>query len=367
VDGQPVFEDASLLCYRLFDIANEIDLERAHRLLSSETKRLKLGREGAEYLLMPNPPLGIELGRRTLTLGDARHEVEGSLRLFDHGAASVALRVPIPKGTSLEALIPLADALYDSQAVEALCLELLNGLRPALDPALEAPHLWEQTESYTVIHARKLEGDPPAQALLKADLARLLLGERAVRLSPRERAEVTQHAFSYSESDLAVVDWNSAFVYEPSGSLDIPVVLDICNAQLLELRYYDDQLDRHIQETYTAMQRHARRPAMFSGPYKPLARRVLVTLLDLSELIERVENSLKIIGDFYLAKVYEAALVRLRVRAWQATVTRKQRLLQEVYGLIKGEIDSSRSFILEATVVILIVSEILVAIASLKP
>jgi hypothetical protein len=37
-----------------------------------------------------------------------------------------------------------------------------------------------------------------------------------------------------------------------------------------------------------------------------------------------------------------------------------------VYSLIKGEIDSSRSFILEATVVILIVSEILVAIASLK-
>lgn len=366
MDGQPIFEDASLLCYRLFDIANEIDLEKARRLVAEETKRLRLSREGSEYLQLPNPPLGIELGKRTLVVGEGRYEVDGAIRLFDHGAASVALALPIPPGTSLDALIPFADALFDSQAVEALCLELLNGLRHALAPAMEDPHLWEQNESYTVIFARKIKGEPTAAELLEADLARLLLGEKG-RLSPREKAEVLQHAFSYSERDLAVVDWNSAFVYEPSGSPDIPVVLDICNAQLLELRYYDEQLDRNIGEAYDALQRHARRPALFASPYKPLARRVLISLLDLAELIERVENSLKIIGDFYLAKVYEGALVRLRVRAWQATVTRKLQLLQNVYSLIKGEIDSSRSFILEATVVILIVSEILVAIASVHP
>jgi hypothetical protein len=147
--------------------------------------------------------------------------------------------------------------------------------------------------------------------------------------------------------------------------MDIPTVLEICNAQLLELRYFDDQLDRSLRETYDSMQSHARRPVIFTNPYKPLARRVLITLLDLSELIERVENSLKIIGDFYLAKVYEAALFRLRVRAWQATVTRKQQILQNIYELIKGEVDASRSFTLEATVVILIVSEVVLAIASL--
>lgn len=366
MDSQPIFEDASLLCYRLFDIANEIDLEHARRLVAEEARRLRLSRAGSEYLLMPSPPLGIELGKRILTLASGRYEVDTAIRLFDHGAASVQLTFPIPRGTSLEALIPLADALYDSQAVEALTLELLNGLRRALEPAMEAPHLWEQNESYTVIFARKVAGDPTAAELMRADLGRLLLGEAALRLSARERADVTQHAFSYSEQDLAVIDWNSAFVYEPSGSSDIPVVLEISNAQLLELRYYDDQLDRHIRETYDAMQSHTRRPGLFSNPYKPLARRVLVTLLDLSELLERVENSLKIIGDFYLAKVYEAALVRLRVRAWQATVTRKLQLLQNVYELIKGELDSARSFTLEATVVILIVSEVILAIASLK-
>lgn len=366
MDGQPILEDASLLCYRIFDIASEIDLEKARRLVAEETRRLRLSRAGSEYLLMPSPPLGIELGKRTLTLSSGTYEVDGSVRLFDHGAASVMLTLPVRPGTSLEALIPLADELYDSQAVEKLSLELIEGLRRTMALAIIDPHLWEQNESYTIVFARKVRGDPSASDLLKADLGRLLLGEKDQKLSVRERADVTQHAFSYSETDLAVVDWNSAFVYEPSGSSDIPTVLEICNAQLLELRYYDDQLDRHIRETYDSMQRHARRPALFANPYKPLARRVLLTLLDLSELIERVENSLKIIGDFYLAKVYEAALHRLRVRAWQATVTRKQQIFQNVYELIKGEVDASRSFTLEATVVILIVSEIVLAIASLK-
>jgi hypothetical protein len=161
------------------------------------------------------------------------------------------------------------------------------------------------------------------------------------------------------------VDWNSAFVYEPSGSHDIPDVLEICNAQLLELRYYDDLLDTHIRRIHDNQEALRRRRwwSIFRSPYKVLARRVLVTLLDMSEFIERVENSLKIIGDFYLAKVYEASVRRLRIPAWQASVTRKQQMLANVYQLLKGEVDTDRALTLEATIVVLIISEILFAAA----
>ncbi|HYO52416.1 MAG TPA: hypothetical protein VEU50_06495, partial [Archangium sp.] len=72
-------------------------------------------------------------------------------------------------------------------------------------------------------------------------------------------------------------------------------------------------------------------------------------------------NSLKIIGDFYLAKVYEASVKRMRIPAWQASVTRKQQLLAQTYGLLKGEVDTDRSLTLELTIVLLIVLEILFA------
>src|SRR5713101_8354306 len=63
-----VFEKASVFCYRIFDIANEIDLEAARALITEDARRLKFSREGSEYLHLPNPPLAVELGRRTLTL-----------------------------------------------------------------------------------------------------------------------------------------------------------------------------------------------------------------------------------------------------------------------------------------------------------
>lgn len=362
-----IFLTAEILCYRIFDIGNEITLERARRDLAADTRRMKLSRQGSEYLVLPDPPLTAELGRRTLALANGPVSVEVLARIFAHGAVSIILRVPVVKGTPEDALIHLADELYDSRAVDTLCGELIEAVRKDLHGATEAPHLWDQSESYTLIYAKEIEGNPTAVQLLeRMSLARLLLGEReSTTLSAQEQAEVTQASFSYTDRDLAVIDWNAAFVYEPSGSYDIPDVLEIANAQLLELRYYDDSLDRSIKGVHDGLSAprsvgYLRR--IFRSPYRTMARRVLVTLLEMSEFIERVDNSLKIIGDFYLARIYEGAVKRLRIRQWQASVTRKQKMLGQVYSLLKGDVDTDRALTLEAIIVLLIVFEVVMAL-----
>jgi hypothetical protein len=360
-----IFEKAHVLCYRTFDIAEEINLEQARRVISADVRRLKLGRENSQYLQLPNPPLAFELGRRPFALRQGPVTVDVTARLFDHGAASIILRVPVTPGTTFEGLTALADELYDSVALEELAVELIESVRKMIAPAVQGEHLWDQNESYTVLFVERIEGNPTAdEVMARADLARVLLGEVDARpLSSREREAVTQSRFSYTVDDLVVIDWNSAFVYEPSGSSDIPDLLEVANAQLLEFRYYDDQLDSHIARIHDRVQ--ARRHgwwALFRSPYRALARETLSTLVDLNEFIERVENSLKIIGDFYLAKVYEAAVKRMRIPAWQGSVTRKQQLLAQTYGLLKGEVDTDRSHTLELTVVLLIVMEILFAV-----
>jgi hypothetical protein len=360
-----IFEKAHALCYRIYDIADEIDLEKARRVLAQDARRLKLSRENSQYLQLPNPPVAYELGRRVLALRGGPVTVDATARLFDHGAASIILAVPIPPGSTLEQLTALADELYDSQALEVLTSELIEGVRKTIASAVHERRIWEQNESYTVLFVERIRGDPSAEDVLaRGDLARLLLGEVDTKpLSRGERDTVTQSRFSYSVDDLVIIDWNSAFVYEPSGSRDIPDLLEIANAQLLEFRFYDEMLDGHIARIHDQVQ--ARRRGMlplFRSPYRDLVRETLATLVDLNEFIERVENSLKIIGDFYLAKVYEAAVRRLRIPAWQASVTRKHQLLEQTYGLLKGEVDTARSLMLEATVVALIVLEIVVAL-----
>src|SRR5262249_28428013 len=145
----PVLEKASVLCYRMYDVADEIDLAVAESILARDASRLRLSRSGAEYLLLPNPPLIVGLGRRSLPVPEGPLEVEARARLFDHGAASIVLAVPVPPGTTLDALTPVADRLYDGPEVDALALELVEGLRQAVVRAMENPHLWSQAESYS--------------------------------------------------------------------------------------------------------------------------------------------------------------------------------------------------------------------------
>src|SRR5687768_4410611 len=131
-----IFEKAHALCYRLYDIADEVDLEKARRVLAQDARRLTLSRENSQYIQLPNPPVAYELGQRVLALRGGPVTVDATARLFDHGAASIILAVPIPEGTTLEQLTVLADELYDSQALEALTSELLEGVRKTIASAV---------------------------------------------------------------------------------------------------------------------------------------------------------------------------------------------------------------------------------------
>jgi hypothetical protein len=163
--------------------------------------------------------------------------------------------------------------------------------------------------------------------------------------------------------DLAIVHWNSAFVWEPSGVEDIPDLLELATAQLLELRYYDALLDRELHDIYDEIERRVGPlVAILTRRYRVLQRRTAALLLDLSEMTERLENAVKIVGDFYLARVYQGAVKRFRLSAWQETVLRKQRMLAEVNDLIGDAADTSRSELMELAIILLILFEIVAAI-----
>ena len=101
---------------------------------------------------------------------------------------------------------------------------------------------------------------------------------------------------------------------------------------------------------------------VINNPWIELGRAVVLRLVELTEFAERVDNALKVIGDFYLARVYESAVRRFRIRAWQSSIDAKQALLAQAYGLVRGEVDARRSTVLELVVIVLIVLEVALAI-----
>ena len=155
----------------------------------------------------------------------------------------------------------------------------------------------------------------------------------------------------------------SAFVLEPSGSRVIPEILEFATSQLLELRYYDGVFDAQLARIYDDVAKATRSPwALLRSPYRRLAREVVLHLVEVTELTERVDNALKVVGDFYLARVYQSAVKRFRVPTWQVSIDSKQNLVAQSYDLIKGELDSRRSTILELIVIALILIELIAAL-----
>jgi hypothetical protein len=365
-----VVREGRLLAYRLLDVADEIDLPAVEaRLQTGATRRGALTGEGARSLVISAPPLELALGRATVGLhrSGSRLEAEVSAHLFAYGAVSFCFDLPIVPGTNLPSLIPLCDEIFDSPELDELARERLGPLLARIGVAARGRLDWNGIETYTVIFVRAFDGQPLASEVLASPaLASLIVGEpQSRRLSPIQRQDVLEHAHSYFEDDLVVIDWDSAFVLEPSGSRDIPDILELATSQLLELRYYDGLFDAELARVHREFSRARRRnpiAGLVRSPWVELGRGVVRRLVELTEFTERVDNALKVIGDFYLARVYESAVRRFRIRAWQSSVDAKQALLAQAYGLVRGEIDARRSTVLELVVIALIVVEVVLAV-----
>jgi hypothetical protein len=87
----------------------------------------------------------------------------------------------------------------------------------------------------------------------------LLLAENE-SLSEQVRRETLRHSYSYGHNDLAIITWDSALVYDSTGSTDIPDLLEFANSQLLELRYYDNLLAVEMEKMYIAIEEAEKRP-----------------------------------------------------------------------------------------------------------
>lgn len=360
--SDPVVLEGQILCLRLFDVGDEVDLDRAQQLLS-KLPGVTANRRSQTKMEALAVPLRLELGRRELEIMEIRQPLETtlSIHIYDSGSVSVTYALEIAAGTSLADLVPRCSALYSSRDIETLARAELGKLLPVLEPAVAGLHDWHGFETYTIVRVFQLaNGWTPERILDWPPLGKLVVGESADRpLRAQHRDEVLEYAFGYLDDDLVVVDWNSALVIDPRREPTIVEMLEFANCHLLNLRYYDQLLDEETRRIYGEL---AKRHGVFDTRYTRLAQEVLRRVVALGEISDRIDNTTKVVGDYYTARVYRAAVTRLRVNAWSQSIERKQRLVAESYTMLKGEIEMRRSLFLEIAIVALIVFEVVWAI-----
>lgn len=353
----------SVVVMRLFNIAYDIDLARAESLWAGRKARGKLSGTPPKAVSFGVAPLTVSLDPVALTLQDGLCAAEVTARLFDFGVVSVALRVPVA-GRSWPDFVSLLNAVHASaEADDELWDTLLGQLRAIVAPSLSKPIATAPVEDYALVVVHAFDARPNAAELLaRADLVPLLSGEQRA-LSEQARADLLRQRFSYYDDDLVVLTWDRAFIYEPRGDSDVGDVIEIANAQLLEMRYYDELLDDELPRMYDLVERTRRGLNVFAARrYATLARGLYTQVAEVTELTEKVDNALQVTEDVYLARIYAAALDVFRVRLVSAAVERKLAIIRDTYSALYDEASSARSELMEVAVIVLILVEVVLAL-----
>jgi hypothetical protein len=265
----------------------------------------------------------------------------------------------IPPGTTINELRSKAINIFDEDELDNHARLKAREVGLQIKDSMGKLSEWDVNEDYLLYFIEQF--DRPMTDVLeildKEDVAKLILLEEGGELSDQITQRMYETKLQYYRNDLAILDWNSGFVVEPTGTMDIPDVVEFALNQLLEMRYYDDLLDKKLKEIYSAIE--LKEMSIFSGRYYEIALEAGQKYIEIAEIVENVENSLKAIGDVYHSVVYRMAASKFRFKDWQSNIDNKLDNMAEISKLLLDNINNRRSHMMELVVIFLIGIELL--------
>jgi hypothetical protein len=348
----------------LYDVGRSVDLKALDRGLHgkpSGQQKISVERrlDTPESLLLPMP-LILNLEDRHLPAADSRfHDIRFRAKVYAEGVVTVEARAEV------EAELPELHTLRYRE------LPGLDGGKSTLD-GLASLHFEElmgkiqsyvnqdqyrfdtsNREDYHVFCLLDPVDDPHRFLSENSDyLAPFLLGENPqVSLHSSQISTTLKTPFSFTAQDVAIFDMDRAFLIAPNRDYeDLLLIVEHANFQLLELRALDKLLDRLLDNVEKDVR--GRSVSKKLGNLQPLR-------LDSLFILENLENSSRIIGDYYLGQIYDHLCGIFNTQGWKNNVERRLDLLQSIYTLTKSERTDSTMVLLEFLVAIMIGVELI--------
>lgn len=343
-----------------FDICEEIQLPRLSEIINARTvAQPKMKYPAPGYISYQRPPVAEALEPLVLDSGE---RLATEIKYYDYGVVSVVFQLPF--AGDWDKLVTLAsrwvsDVDFSARAAEIVKERLKRAEGSGRSPFIKPYPQW-LSEDYFVFHLREIAGVNTAAELLERHgplVAGIVRGE-STRLADSENNEVLQSRISFYPNDVAVIGWNAAFLYDtPAGAQMALQLLEYANSQLLEFRHYDELLTRELEVVYDALERGngmLRRWRMASS-----ANALYSKLLDVMELTEHADNAIKFLSDMFAARLYRLAAAKIGVPDYKNLVTQKLRTADDLYRFMVDQFNQSRAFLLEFTVVIILVIELI--------
>ncbi len=348
-------------CFVIFayDAARSINLELAEQRVHEATQRQTMPRKrrAPSYFEYQPPPLRVSQDTEPVHVGQFSARASVDLLVYDFGAVTVTYSFPI--NGAFTDLLQLSEELYDNEFLLSDSRLRVNQLLQVMGEAANQASVAPFVEDYVVFHIESFSQLFNANRFCSdhgRQIAQILRAERQ-DLSDQEVDDAIAARISFGTEDLTIVDWNAALLIDREGE-DVRAVLDFANVELLEMRYLDQRLDRALDQAYDAISRPSLNLLQVFGYYSSALRRVGELQMDNAILFEGVNNTLKLLGDQYLARVYRLINKRFHLDEWDASILRKLQTLESIYEKISNQATNRRMEILEWVIIILIAASL---------
>ncbi len=340
-----------------YDVGRSIDLKKVASLVPAHRDiALAKRRDTPAYLTLPKP----------LVLSISTEECDSKLfnkisamaKIYEDGAITMIVRyrtMSTFEELPAKAHMPIRD-VSGSSSIEQFAKDSFEMVREALRSAIVGYKQLSESDRETYIAFCLLEcpgGDDP-QAFVNANkdmAASLISGEPAGTLHISQIEQILGKSFSYRKNDIAIFDLDRCLIIDPSADYDdVLMMAEHANYRLIELRELDFLLDEWLNEA----ERDIRR-LYFSGRRKRSSARTLRLKLaqiqglrfDALFTLENLDNSSKIIGDYFLGSIYHRLCEIFNTDEWKFSVERRLNALQNIYELLKSDTTEQRMMTLE--------------------
>jgi hypothetical protein len=296
--------------------------------------------------------------------------VERVIKLLPIGAVSITVHVPFAVA-HVEDLVEYHDLELNGRLLNEMVRELAEQVRQELMPHFVRPvQSLVEEEAYTVFCIES-PMTTREHAYMKAEtwlqghrrqVASLLTQEADLdRLSEQEAEESTGRFLSYYEDDLVVIDWDAALVIDEKGDFEETLyIFELANLQLAELEAYDRILDAALERSYRDLRVNPLR-----SRWETL-NELREIRIDLARMSDELSNITKFFGDWHLARIYQSISARFHLPDWHRTIDQKLQTLDNFYQLFKHDQTNRWMLILETTIVLLFIIDLLVLFLGLK-
>lgn len=360
--------------FRLYDVGRNIDLKKSQSILSGDRNKAVFGTKYTPANLSLPIPLVFEVLHSDDLKSDKIKGMTIYAKLYEEGVISMLGRlefdgIPLEEFHTIRNMeLPTTNGTFKiDKLLEFHYQEIAKKISEHIEKGVYEliPQEFETYSAYCILDD---VGDPNEFLVNHGNyIAPFLLGENpSLKLHKSQIEDGLSHPFSFLENDLVVFDWDRCLILDPNHDYeDILFISEMVNYQQLELRVLDRLLDNRLERAEEDIRTAFRKNRYHLRSLTKILGELLKIRYDMIFILENLENVTKIIGDYYLARMYIHLCDLFQLDQWSSSVRNRLETISQIYDTAKTDVNERILLYLEIGLAIVFITEFITSIIPL--